>query len=287
MLRTPGLYAQLACLWEATARKPGNVHRFADFADVHYLDFLLSALALGKVLDLAPQQPLSQTILDAVEATRQLVQTNTNLGMILLLAPLAAVPPTEALAVGVAHRLDELTVADSRRIYQAIRLAQPGGLGEVQDQSIAKEPTLPFRAIMALAQDRDMIARQYVNGFREVLEQGVSFLQEGLAKTAVLEEAIIFCHLCWLAAYPDSLIARKRGRDEAEEAAQRAGRVLQLFQQQHEQYPQALAELDTWLRADGHSRNPGTTADLVTACLFVSLREGIITLPLERPWSRG
>ncbi len=82
----------MACLLEATARKPGNVHRFADFPDLHYLDFLLSATAIRGPLDEAHERGIGATVLAAVQATRDVVSTNTNLGMILVLAPLAAVP---------------------------------------------------------------------------------------------------------------------------------------------------------------------------------------------------
>src|SRR5262245_58243539 len=88
-----GLCVQLACVWEATARKPGNVHRYRDFEDASYLDFILSAAAIAPVLEGAAGRPVGQTILDAVRATRLVVRTNTNLGIILLLSPLAAVPP--------------------------------------------------------------------------------------------------------------------------------------------------------------------------------------------------
>ncbi len=104
----------------------------------------------------------------AIEATRQVVATNTNLGMVLLLAPLAAVPHGTSLESGVEAVLDATTVADARAVYRAIRLAQPGGMGSVPEQDIAEEPTLPLRAVMAMAADRDLVARQYANGFREV-----------------------------------------------------------------------------------------------------------------------
>ena len=88
-----GLCAQLACIWEATARKPGNVTRHCDFDDVSYLDFLTSAAAVAPVLATAAQRRVGATILEAVRATRRVAATNTNLGIVLLLAPLASVPP--------------------------------------------------------------------------------------------------------------------------------------------------------------------------------------------------
>jgi triphosphoribosyl-dephospho-CoA synthase len=273
-----GLCAQAACILEVTARKPGNVHRFCDFDDVTYLDFVLSAAAIAPVLESAGQRRVGETVLEAVRATRQVANTNTNLGIVLLLAPLAAVPPEEDVTTGVQRVLETLDVEDARLVYQAIRLAAPGGLGEAAEQDVRSEPTQTLRQVMSLAAGRDLVARQYAGGFREVLHEGLPALRHGLEQTTSLEEAIIFCHLHLLAAHPDSLIARKCGLPLAEEAARRARRVLE------EGWPHtapgrvALTELDGWLRADGRRRNPGTTADLVTACLFVALRAAIIQL---------
>jgi triphosphoribosyl-dephospho-CoA synthase len=282
-----GLLAHVACVWEATARKPGNVHRFADFEDATYLDFVLSAAAVAPVLDGARERRVGETVLAGVRARRHVVATNTNLGILLLLAPLAAVAPEEDMQAGVVRVLDALDVADSRAVFEAIRLAGPGGLGRARRQDVGEEPTLRLRPIMALAADRDLIARQYANGFREVFDDGVPALEHGLAEAGSLEGAIIGCHLALLARHPDSLIERKRGRAEAEEASRRAGVVLEAGWPHEPAGRAALDELDAWLRAEGHARNPGTTADLVTACLFVALRRGIITLPPQVPWSCG
>jgi triphosphoribosyl-dephospho-CoA synthase len=274
---TIGQIVQLACLLEATARKPGNVHRFRDFDDLTYTDFLVSAIAVASVLDRAPGRRVGATLLEAVEATRQLVRTNTNLGMLLLLAPLAAVPPGEDLRNGVATVLDQLDIEDSRLAYRAIRLANPGGLGRSPEQDVADEPTLPLRQIMALAAERDLVARQYADGFQIVFDEGVPALLRGWEQTGYLEQAIILCHLHLLAEHPDSLIARKCGLPVAEEASRRARAVLERGWPGCGDGP--LEDLDAWLTADGHRRNPGTTADLVTASLFVALREGRITWP--------
>jgi triphosphoribosyl-dephospho-CoA synthase len=282
-----GLCAQLACIWEATARKPGNVHRFADFKDIDYLDFLVSAAAAAPVLETARQRRVGETVLQAVQATRRVARTNTNLGIILLLAALAAVPAEEELRPGLARVLDALDVEDARAVYRAIRTAAPGGLGRVGDQDVSEEPTRPLRQVMALAADRDLVARQYANGFAEVFDLGMPALEQGLEQTSSLEGAIIIAHLQLMAAHPDSLIARKRGRAEAEEAGRRARQVLEAGWPHAPGSPAALAELDRWLRAEGHGRSPGTTADLVTACLFVALREGRIQLPSRFPWSAG
>lgn len=276
----PGQLAQLACIFEATACKPGNVHRFQDFDDLSYVDFLLSAAAIAPVFDRAPGRRVGATILDAIRATRQVVRTNSNLGMILLLAPLAAVPPTEALEDGLPAILEQLDIADARLTYEAIRLARPGGLDRAPEQDISQEPTLPLRDIMALAADHDRIAWQYANGFRDIFDEGAPVLTLFL-KRGGLEQAIIATHLQLLAKFPDSLVARKRGMEEATEASRKAGRILEAGWPDTDRAQRELVAFDSWLRAEDHWRNPGTTADLVTASLFVCLRRGIITLPVE------
>ena len=282
-----GLCAQIACIWEATARKPGNVHRYRDFTDTTYPDFLLSAAAIAPVMTAACQRRVGVTVLDAVRATRRVVGTNTNLGMVLLLAPLAVVPAEEELRSGVERVLATLDVEDARRVYKAIRLASPGGLGHASKQDVHAEPTQTLRQVMTLAADRDLVALQYANGFAEIFDDGAPAVLTGLERTGSLEGAILFAHLHLLSRHPDTLIARKRGWAEGEEAARRAAAVLDAQWPKERAGWTALSQLDTWLRAEGHQRNPGATADLVTACLFVLLRENTITLPLQSPWAAG
>jgi triphosphoribosyl-dephospho-CoA synthase len=265
--------ARLACVWEATARKAGNVHRDRDFADVTYADFILSAAAAAPEVGLAAGRPLGETVLAAIRATRAVVRTNTNLGIVLLLAPLAKVPDGADLRAGVRDVLARTTVEDSADVYEAIRLAAPGGLGTAKEQDVRDAPTLPLRDVMALAADRDLIARQYANDFGDLFDLGVPALLEGLERFGRVEPAVQQCQLAWLAAHPDSLVARKRGLDVAREASRRAKAILELGGVSTSAGRNAYNEFDHWLRSDGHARNPGTTADLVTACLFAALRE--------------
>jgi triphosphoribosyl-dephospho-CoA synthase len=279
-----GLCAQLACIWEATARKAGNVHRFADFTDVTYLDFLLSGAAIAPVLETARGRSVGETVLECIRATRRMVRTNTNLGIVLLLAPLAAVAEDTDLRSGVAHLLAALDVQDSRHVYEAIRLAVPGGLGDAPKQDVREEPTLALRDAMALAADRDLIARQYANEFAEIFDDGAPFLRRALDEMGSLEAAIIRTHLHLMADHADTLILRKRGIAEAQESARRARQVLDAGWPHGPEGRDAFTALDAWLRAEGHQRNPGATADVVTACLFVLLRVGTLRLPLTVAW---
>jgi triphosphoribosyl-dephospho-CoA synthase len=279
-------WVALACLWEATARKAGNVHPQASFRDLNYGDFVASAVAIAPVFAASHHEGVGTLVLRAIEATQRVVRTNTNLGIVLLLAPLAVAPPGRPLRDGLPRVLDNLTLGDSTCVYEAIRLARPGGLGEVAEEDVAEEPSQPLRDIMAIAQDRDLIARQYVNGFHEVLHEGRSALLSGLQKWGNVEEAIVGTHLELLANHPDSLIERKCGRAVAEDASRRARSVLDAGWPNSAAGQGAFAEFDAWLRADGNRRNPGTSADLVTACIFAALRDAEIVLPLPVPWLR-
>jgi triphosphoribosyl-dephospho-CoA synthase len=278
-----------ACRNEVLARKPGNVHPGASFDDLTVDDFLRSADAIAPVMARAANCPVGQTILDAVQATTQVARSNTNLGIILLFAPIC-----RAIATGgtgqadVARVLDNLTQEDARLVYQAIREAIPGGLGKVSQQDVTEEPTVTLREAMQLAADRDSIARQYVTGMADIWQMRKEILRPARESGMAEEECIVWCHLVWMARFPDTLIARKCGWEIARESADRADQILRLYQQpstnKAESRPSPpvvplpkpgwmksaeLAEFDRWLRSDGHRRNPGTSADLLAATLLV------------------
>jgi triphosphoribosyl-dephospho-CoA synthase len=276
---SPGRLAQAACLLEVTARKPGNVHRHADLPGLHFVDFLLSAVAIADSLDRAETAGVGPTVLAAIEATRRVVHTNTNLGIVLLLAPLAAVPATVDLADGIDDVLRATTVDDARHVYRAIRLAQPGGLGEVSDQDIAHEPTVTLRETMGMAAGRDSIARQYTDGFRAVIGEAMPALRESLKAGWPLETAIVATYLGLLARHPDSLIARKYGHVQASEVSRRAASLLAAGWPRGKESWREVEAFDSWLRRPANAFNPGTTADLVTAALYAALRDGAIPLP--------
>jgi triphosphoribosyl-dephospho-CoA synthase len=272
-----GAAATLACLYEATARKPGNVHPGAGFDEATtYAAFVASAVVIGPILARAPVDGVGQTVLNAVNATRRVVETNTNLGTLLLLAPLAMVPTAQRLADGIGDVLERLTEHDARLAYEAIRSSGAGGLGHTAKADVFSDAPISISLCqaMSLSADRDLVARQYTNGFADVLAGTAHWIEDGLSHQLPLERAIIHAHVRQLAAWPDSLIQRKSGAAVAEEASHRSVAVLEAGSPGDASYQQALAELDEWLRADGNRRNPGTTADLVAAGLFVLLREG-------------
>ena len=277
-----GECATLASLWEVTAPKPGNVYRGADFEDVTFADFVTSAAVIGPIFGDAPAGGVGGIVHAAVAATLAAVGTNTNLGMLLLFAPLALVPREQTLARGIADVLKGLTVADAEKVYAAIRLASPGGLGEASEADVnaTAPPSITLLEAMRLAADRDLVARQYANDFREVFVLADRIA--ALSAAGPLGAAIVRAYLELIAEHGDSLVQRKCGAEMSAQLARRAGRVLEAHRQYGEDvYADALADLDFWLRSDGHRRNPGTSADLVAAALFVLLRDQRLHWPVK------
>jgi triphosphoribosyl-dephospho-CoA synthase len=267
--------ATLACIWEATAAKPGNVYRGADFEDVTYADFLTSAAVLGPKIALAPTHGVGHAILESIRAIQSSVGTNTYLGTVLLLAPLAAVPADTSLAVSLPKVLGGLTTSDTRLVYEAIRLAQPGGLGKVDEADVREStPNIMLLEAMRLAADRDLVARQFTNNFEQVFWAAERICEHGQP----LSNSIVRSYLELLAEHPDTLVTRKSGIEMAQEISRYAAQVLTYT---GEDYEAAVADFDFWLRADGHRRNPGTSADIIAAALFVLLRDGKLEWPVR------
>ncbi|MBA4018710.1 MAG: triphosphoribosyl-dephospho-CoA synthetase [Pirellula sp.] len=281
-----GQCATLACLLEVIVPKPGNVHRGADFADLTFADFATAAVAVGPAIQRAAAgTPIGQTVYDAVTATRQFAATNVNLGIVLLFAPLAAASAVgrspDALRQGLRNTLAGLNAEDAAQVYAAIALANPGGMGRVAEADVAEAPPADLLYAMRLAADRDAVARQYANGFTDLFDFIVPRLEQELAAGRGLSDAVIRTQLHVLRQLPDTLIARKCGADMAQQVAEGAEQVLQAAELGEETFHEALADFDFWLRSDGHRRNPGTTADLLAAALFVLLLADRVPRPIR------
>jgi len=269
--------AQMACIWEACAPKPGNVSRHHDFPDTSLEDFLLSAIAIGSALEDAAQVSVGQTIWQATVDTRQWVRSNTNMGLILLLAPLVKACVNSGGVDNTRQRLsavlNSLTTEDARLTYEAIRLRQPGGLGRVSQADVAEEPSITLLQAMALAQDRDSIAREYVTDFAITFDTGLPALKKALSQSENFSSAVVQAFLTILSCVPDTLIARKKGLETAVQVSHRAGEVLLQGGVFTPEGRAGLAEMDRALRDATHALNPGTTADLTAAAIFLALFE--------------
>ena len=273
-----GQSAMLACCLEVSIPKPGNVHRSADFADTSFHDFLVSAVAIGPILDQAQRRSLGTTVYGCIVATRSVVNVNTNLGLVLLLAPLAMAENLTSHSVQ--ESIDNSDATDCEQIYAAIRLVNPAGLASVGSYDIHESPPSHIVDAMRLAADRDLVAAQYSNGFREVFDFVLPAIELGIERGWSLTDAVIHAHLQTMHQLPDSLIARKNGTDVANQASALAGRVLNSGEPGDSLYLRELGEFDFWLRSDGNRRNPGTTADMIAAGLFVGLRRETIRFPM-------
>jgi triphosphoribosyl-dephospho-CoA synthase len=258
-----------ACLDELDAPKPGNVHAFASGHRMTAAEFVRSAEAAAAPLAM-PGARVGTRILGAVEATLIAVGANTNLGIILLCAPLAVAAEGRSadLRAALAQVLESLDIQDAELAFRAIARAAPAGLGRVGRHDVAEVATVTLKAAMADASARDRIAHQYVSDFEDVFERGEPVLEAALARAAEPKWATLAVYLEFLSAFPDSHIARKHGIATAEDTCRTASRYHQ--RTRSAENPAALlTDLLAWdalLKERGV--NPGTSADLTVATLF-------------------
>ena len=259
------------------------MHPGAGFPDLTYDHFVRAAYIAAATLPRAGEIGVGQAVLACVEATVAACGTNVNLGVALLLAPLCAVPRDVPLAEGVDAVLAGTTVADAAAVYEAIRLANPGGLGDAAEQDVRREPTVTLTAAMTLAADRDRVARQYARGFAGVQEDAADLTRRWSRRSHDWEDCVLRTFCRRLALAPDSHIVRRCGRGEAERVAVRARSAEDRTGVRGSPLVGSAEyrRLDRFLRGGVPRRNPGTTADLTAAALFWAGREGLITLPTE------
>ena len=287
--------AQLACLLEASAPKPGNVSPGAPFGDTTYEHFLASAAAIGPALGGAGTRGVGETIHRAVAATRRWTSANTNLGIVLLFAPLARAAAvhldlhgtpgsTDIRSSQLRRTLGDVlrgtTIHDARDAYAAIRIANPGGLGTSTEQDITDDPTVTLTDAMRLAQDRDGIAREYATDFQATFESAVPTLVS--ARTAGFDwnDAVVETFLTVLASFVDTHIARRAGANAAADVTRQAREVVAAGGVRSEAGRAGIARLHAALRGNGNRANPGTTADITAAAIFVVLLGGGWTSPI-------
>jgi triphosphoribosyl-dephospho-CoA synthase len=266
-------HVQLACLLEVSAPKPGNVTPAHDFSDMTYADMVRSALALGPVFARrrARVRSVGELVSDGVRATARVAATNTNLGIVLLFAPLVRAAATrredETLRSATERTLARLDVDDAAAAFAAIAQARPGGLGEAPEHDVRAPASVSLREAMAAAAHRDSIASEYTTGYAVVFDTGLRLLADALRDGVPTLEAIVSLHVSLLASHPDTLIQRKAGTAAARAVSAAAREVLERTR--------SLADFDASLRGPDHRLNPGTTADLVAATLLAALLSGV------------
>ena len=281
--------ALLACELEAEAEKPGNVTPRRRFPNMEHADFVASARAIAPVMAGAAGRRVGETVLRAIEATRRAAvvrgaaPANTNVGIVLLLAPLAkaaaeasifaerpdAGARREALRKQVRRVLAGLDVEDARLAYAAIRLARPAGMGRSAEADLESEPTVSLLEAMRLAAPRDSVASEYATGYAITFGRVEPALAAALASGLPPGDAVVETYLDVLAEIPDTHIRRKLGDEAAAEASRRAAQAIEAGPAGSPGREHAVAAFDEWLRDPARRRNPGTTADLLAAALFV------------------
>ena len=259
-----------ACHAELQALKPGNVHIHGAGHDMDISHFERAAAAAAPFIA-DPAHGVGARILGAVSASMAAAGCNTNLGIVLLTVPLAVAAgvsdgPSD-LRARLLPVLDTLDISDADQAFRAIVLANPAGLGGAQDGDVSQPPTMTFRAAMALAADRDRIARAYVTGFDDIFSFALPELYA--ARHAAQDDAmaVTALHMSLLSAFPDSHISRKHGPAAAAAVQKEAQALRPLWAPApRPETWEALLDLDRSLKA--RRLNPGTTADFVVATLF-------------------
>lgn len=261
-----------ACEQEVSAPKPGNVNSFNGNHQMAVADFIKSAHAIAPIMansDLS----VGELILQSISATREVVSCNTNLGIVLLFAPLCKAMHQccafEELANALKQVLNNLSIDDAEKCYQAIGLANAGGMGKIEDQDINDRPTITLKQAMAIAQKRDTIARQYINNYNAIWCIGLPNLTESLICGETVEWATTFAYLIMLSKIPDTLISRKNGQAIAEEVSTGAHSLVKKIKE-YNRLSDIQFEIIKWdneLKKD--KLNPGTSADLTAATLLV------------------
>lgn len=298
---------QLAVLLEVSAYpKPGNVHRTADFKETIYEHFLASAVALAPSFRSAAQKGVlmaqGKIHLDEIR-TGKIIKDgvgqvkawqsggNTLLGTIILLTPIAAAAgmtlteepfSISRLRKNIKLIAESTTPIDAVKVYEAISIAEPGGLGkapklDVADpaskQKILRDNVTLFD-VFEISSSWDSISSEWVNNYSITFGLGYPYFVEILEKTNDVNIATVHAFLKILSEVPDTLVARKMGSARAKEISIQAKKVLEAGALTTQKGREKLFQFDNKLRDPKHRLNLGTTADLTAAVLAVSVLDG-------------
>jgi len=273
---TPAQLAQAyknACMGELQALKPGNVHAFSDGHGMTIQDFIQSADVTAEPIARVGL-PVGERVFYSVEATQSAVGQNTNLGMLLLCAPLlhaaSSLQANQSLWGQLHKTLDQLSVDDAVWVAKAIVLANPGGLGASDQHDVHESPQISLLEMMRSAQDKDRISWQYANYFQDIVDFGVNLYADALLKWENAAWATTALYLGFLTRYADTHVLRKHGEQMANLLMQEAKEMESNYWATHNPklMQKQLLVWDASLKA--RKINPGTSADLTVATLLAS-----------------
>ncbi len=266
----------LSCQQEIQAFKPGNVSVWSEGHDMTVQDFYASAEQSAPFLATSGVS-VGKRILTAAKATYETVGCNTNLGILLLSAPLAVAAELDNVANITLQQRVQLVMSgldqrDAESVFAAIRLAHPGGLGDSEQHDVNQTVDCSLLDAMAEAQHRDRIAWQYCNDFNDIFQIGVpaikAWLEPNKHPCQGMEWAVVSCYLKLMAAIPDTHITRKYGAATSKDIQKHAIRLEKRFNacQNMSDTVKLLTQSDHDMKREGI--NPGTSADLTVASVL-------------------
>ncbi len=285
--------AQIASVLEVSGHpKPGNVHRTRDFPDMVYEDFLISGIVIGDIMKNAAHRgrkygsesldkiELGKLIKDAVIETDKWISNNTNLGIIMLLTPLSA-------AAGMSSDIDDLqdnidnimratTPNDAANLYDAINIADAGGMGDKDDLDVGSEDAkqqlidrgINMYDVLDLSSQWDMLAFELTRTMPITFEIGYPTFNS-TKPTKGINKATVQTFLTILSIYSDTLIARKYDVETAQKVSEDAKLIIAEGGILTDKGKQMINEFDKSLIKK--NLNPGTTADLTASSVMVAL----------------
>lgn len=276
--------AQIASALEVSGYpKPGNVHRTRDYDDMVFEDFIISGIVIGDAIrqactDVDIENPrLGKYILQAVAETDRWIKNNTNLGIVMMITPIAVAAAISDSFDDIQQNVDLLmkntSVDDSCDLYDAINIADAGGMGEEDEYGVASDSAkqdlrddgLTMYDVLKISAKKDMLGREMTSAMQFTFEVGYPTYYE-LIKQKSQNEACVLTFLTILSQVPDTLIFRKYGEDEAMKVSMMTRDLLKF--KDDSDFVERIKEFDEYLYKNNY--NPGTTADLTAAAIFVS-----------------
>jgi len=275
-MRDPAANGQLALLLEvAGTPKPGNVDRHRDYPDLRFEHFLAGAVGARRGLrPAADGARVGRAFERGVAGMSEQSGGNTQFGALLMLMPLVQTAATGRLSpAGAAAVAEATTVADACDFYRAfehVDVAVDDPPADLDDLDVRRggaaadalrERGTTLYDVMDLSADDDGVAAEWTSGFERTFAAAEWLLDaEG---PVYRRTSRTFLRL--LAEAEDTFVATRNGPEAAAEATRRAQAVLD-----GEEDAEALAEAFV-----DRDINPGTTADVTAAALFVALERGL------------
>jgi triphosphoribosyl-dephospho-CoA synthase len=280
----PDRTAELALLLEvAGTPKPGNVDRHRDLEDLRFEHFLAGAVGARDGLELAANgAAVGHSFERAVEGMTAQEGGNTQFGALLLLVPLVRAAGDELSQPVVEGVLEGTTVADAAAFYRAFDHVDvfvadpPEGMAPLDVRRgaaaipVLEERRLTLFDVMDRSVPGDDVAREWITGFERSFAAAERLAD---AEGPILERtAAVFLSL--LAERPDTLVANRSGEAVAAEVTERAAALverdaLETDRDAVEAFADELVDRGV---------NPGTTADVTAAGLFIALEHETVTL---------